>query len=110
MLPSLDTVVVENYSPFNSRVEFTLERNAYRFVGHKQDATLRLTPSGGREDGFVLITEGVRIDGKPVSREEALQEILNPFYQATGAAPAKTKAQVGFSVFSVMVSGLTRQS
>jgi len=95
VLPSLDTIVVENYSPFNPRVEFTLERNAYRFTGHKQDAILRLTPPGGREDGFVLLTEGVQIDGKAVSRGQALQEVLNPFQQPkaiTSNASAKTKA------------------
>lgn len=89
--------MVENYSPFNPRVEFTLERNAYRFTGHKQDAILRLTPPGGREDGFVLLTEGVQIDGKAVSRGQALQEVLNPFQQPkviTSNASAKTKAHV----------------
>ncbi|KAF8421546.1 hypothetical protein L210DRAFT_3766081 [Boletus edulis BED1] len=95
VLPSLDTIVVENYSLFNPRVEFTLERNAYRFSGHKQDAILRLTPPGGREDGFVLLTKGVQIDGKPVSRDEALREILDPFQQfkATNSnTSTKTKA------------------
>ncbi|KAG8221235.1 hypothetical protein J3R82DRAFT_1397 [Butyriboletus roseoflavus] len=91
VLPSLDTTVVENYSLFNPRVEFTLERNAYRFTGHKQDAMLRLTPPGGREDGFVLLTEGVQIDGKPVSRDEALREILNPFQQSKTKAHSKKK-------------------
>lgn len=101
-LPSLDTIVVENYSLFNPRVEFTLERNAYRFTGHKQDAILRLTPPGGREDGFVLLTEGVQIDGKPVPRGEALREILNPFQQSkatTGNTSTKTKAHVSLSPF-----------
>ncbi|KAH0829109.1 hypothetical protein J3R83DRAFT_2575 [Lanmaoa asiatica] len=95
VLPSLDTIVVENYSLFNPRVEFTLERNAYRFTGHKQDAILRLTPPGGREDGFVLLTEGVQIDGKSVSRGEALREILNPFQPSkatAGNASTQTKA------------------
>lgn len=102
MLPSLDTIVVENYSLFNRRVEFTLERNAYRFTGHKQDAILRLTPPGGREDGFVLLTEGVQIDGKPVPRGEALREVLNPFQQskATSAnTSTKTKGHVSLSLF-----------
>lgn len=102
VLPSLDTIVVENYSLFNPRVEFTLERNAYRFAGHKQDATLRLTPPGGREDGFVLLTEGAQIDGKPAPRGEVLQEILNPFQQSkatTGNTSTKTKAHVSLSPF-----------
>ena len=102
MLPSLDTIVVENYSLFNPRVEFTLERNAYRFTGHKQDAILRLAPPGGREDGFVLLTEGVQIDGKPVPRGEALREILNPFQQskATSAnTSTKMKGHVSLSLF-----------
>lgn len=98
MLPSLDTIVVENYSVLNPRVEFTLERKAYRFAGHKQDAILRLTPPGGREDDFALLTEGAQIDGKPVSRDEALREILNPFrhHQVTGTS-SKTKVQVSIS-------------
>lgn len=102
MLPSLDTIVVENYSLLNPRVEFTLERNAYRFTAHKQDAILRLTPPGGREDGFVLLTEGVQIDGKPVSRGEALEEILDPFQQSkatTGNTSTKTKVHVSLSLF-----------
>ncbi|KAI9568850.1 hypothetical protein HD554DRAFT_2096231 [Boletus coccyginus] len=94
MLPPLDTIVVENYSLFNRRVEFTLERNAYRFTGHKQDAILRLTPPGGREDGFVLLTEGVQIDGKPVPRGEALREVLNPFQQSKAtSANTSTKTK-----------------
>lgn len=96
MLPPLDTIVLENYSLFNPRVQFTLERNAYRFTGHKQDAILRLTPPGGREDGFVLLTEGVRIDGKSVSRSEALKEILSPFQTSTSIKP---NAQVSRSPF-----------
>ena len=99
VLPSLDTIVVENYSLINPRVEFTLERNAYRFTGHKQDAILGLTLPGGREDGFVLLTEGVQIDGKPVSRGEALGEILNPFQQLK-ATPTKMKAHVSLSLLS----------
>lgn len=99
VLPSLDTIVVENYSLINPRVEFTLERTAYRFTGHKQDAILGLTPPGGREDGFVLLTEGVRIDGKPVPRGEALGEILNPFQQLK-ATSTKMKAHVSLSLLS----------
>lgn len=102
-LPPLDTIVVENYSLFNPRTEFTLERNAYRFTGHRQDAILRLTPPGGREDGFVLLTQGVRIDGKPVSRDEALREILNLFQKSkvtTGNTSTKTKAHVSLALFT----------
>lgn len=92
--------MVENYSLFNPRVEFTLERNAYRFTGHKQDAILRLTPPGGREDGFVLLTEDVQIDGKPVSQDDALEEILNPFQQSqTTSTSTKTKGKVSLSPF-----------
>ena len=104
VLPSLDTIVVENYSLFNPRMEYTLERNAYRFTGNKQDAILRLTPPGGREDGFLLRTEGVQIDGKPVSQDEALEQILDPFRQSkvtTGKASSKTKAQVRSNLFIV---------
>ena len=104
VLPSLDTIVVENYSLLNPRVEFTLERNAFRFTAHKQDAILRLTPPGGREDGFVLLTEGVQIDGKLASRDEALGEILNPFQPlkaTTGNTSTKIpKAHVSSSLFS----------
>lgn len=99
MLPSLDTIVVENYSLLNPRMEFTLERNTYRFTGHKQDAILRLTPPGGREDAFILLTEGVHIDGKRVLRDEALREILDPFRRSQTTSTSKTKSQVSPSLF-----------
>ncbi|KAF8841715.1 hypothetical protein BDN67DRAFT_494243 [Paxillus ammoniavirescens] len=92
--PPLDTVIVETYSLFNPRVDFTLERNAYRFTGHKEDVVLRLTPPGEQQDGFILITKGVLINGQPVSREEALRIILDPFEKLKKpATAAKAKVQ-----------------
>ncbi|KIL00857.1 hypothetical protein PAXRUDRAFT_462425 [Paxillus rubicundulus Ve08.2h10] len=97
----LDTVVVDTYSLFNPRADFTLERSAYRFTGHKEDVILRLTPPGEQQDGFVLITKGVLINGQPVSREEALRIILDPFEKLKKpAAAAKAKGQVSSRLFT----------
>jgi hypothetical protein len=99
--PPLDTVVVETYSWFNPRADFTLERNAYRFAGHKEDVVLRLTPPGEQQDGFILITKGVLINGQPVSREEALRIILDPFEKLKKpATAAKAKGQVSSCLFT----------
>ncbi|KIJ65996.1 hypothetical protein HYDPIDRAFT_110117 [Hydnomerulius pinastri MD-312] len=93
VLPPLDRVVLQTYSWSKPLLEYTLERGAYKFAGYKEDAIVRLSPPGEQREGFYLLTKGVIVNGQPVSRQEALRIILNPFKLLKEPSTAKAKPQ-----------------